>query len=214
MSSIERTPKLYVVGNGFDLHHGLPTRFDDFKRYLVENSTGYPDHADTLQAYLSDLAENWSNLEAALASLDTDTLREYAGDSLISYAAEEWTDAYHHDYQFEIEQVLESLSTRLFDAFAEWIRTVSVPRPGHGGPTGGPALAVDPSAFFLSFNYTETLTQLYGVPEGASLTFTGRAYRAGTPSSSGTGGSHRRGRRATGPARTKSVTQGCRRGRP
>ncbi len=25
--------KLYVIGNGFDLHHGMPTQFSDFRTF-------------------------------------------------------------------------------------------------------------------------------------------------------------------------------------
>ena len=28
---------LYIIGNGFDLAHGMPTRYGDFKRWLIEN---------------------------------------------------------------------------------------------------------------------------------------------------------------------------------
>ena len=159
MLDIRPTRKLYVVGNGFDLHHGLPTGFDDFRRYVREMASGYPNHADTLETYLADLADNWSNLEQALASLDTDTLREYAGEFLVSYGADEWTDAYHHDYQYEMGRVLEALSTQLVGVFTEWIRTVPVPTPRYVHS----ALAIDPQARFLSFNYTDTLQKLYGV---------------------------------------------------
>ncbi|MBR6755416.1 MAG: hypothetical protein IKM15_00470, partial [Peptococcaceae bacterium] len=26
--------KLYIIGNGFDLHHGLPTSYADYKKFL------------------------------------------------------------------------------------------------------------------------------------------------------------------------------------
>ncbi|WP_345095285.1 AbiH family protein [Flavobacterium chungnamense] len=29
--------KLYIVGNGFDLGHGIPCEYSDFRNYLLEN---------------------------------------------------------------------------------------------------------------------------------------------------------------------------------
>ena len=28
---------LYIIGNGFDIHHGIPSRYTDFYYWLVEN---------------------------------------------------------------------------------------------------------------------------------------------------------------------------------
>jgi hypothetical protein len=27
---------LYIIGNGFDLHHGIPSKYSDFKIYLAK----------------------------------------------------------------------------------------------------------------------------------------------------------------------------------
>ena len=27
--------KLYIIGNGFDCAHGLPTKYSDFRKYVV-----------------------------------------------------------------------------------------------------------------------------------------------------------------------------------
>jgi len=33
--------RLFVIGNGFDLHHGIPSRYSDFGEYIqsVDHST-------------------------------------------------------------------------------------------------------------------------------------------------------------------------------
>lgn len=28
--------KLYIIGNGFDIHHGLKTQYRDYKEYLKQ----------------------------------------------------------------------------------------------------------------------------------------------------------------------------------
>lgn len=32
---------LFIIGNGFDLAHNLPTRYEDFKNYLFEIDSGF-----------------------------------------------------------------------------------------------------------------------------------------------------------------------------
>lgn len=32
--------KLFIIGNGFDMAHGLPTSYNDFREYLIKE---YPD---------------------------------------------------------------------------------------------------------------------------------------------------------------------------
>src|SRR5690606_14953339 len=51
-------------------------------------------------------------------------------------------------------------SDGLLSAFAEWIRQIVVPLPTS---LPGPPARIDPTARFISFNYTDTLQRLYGV---------------------------------------------------
>lgn len=57
--------RLLVIGNGFDLNHGLPTRFSDFRDYLKAN------HPDDLRYIEDNLADGdpdafWSDVETWL----------------------------------------------------------------------------------------------------------------------------------------------------
>lgn len=153
------TEALVVVGNGFDLHHGLSTKFEDFKRYLERRSTGYDDQVERIETYLCELRGDWANLEEALASLDVETLRDHAADFLMPYGAEDWSDAFHHDYQYEMEKEIEALSNQLVEELADWIDSVPIPNPHHTPRL----LEIDPASRFLSFNYTRTLERLYRV---------------------------------------------------
>lgn len=54
--------KLFIIGNGFDLGHGLPTRYWDFRCFLEENY--YDFLAEFERAYgLFQFEEPWSNVE-------------------------------------------------------------------------------------------------------------------------------------------------------
>ncbi|MER8808249.1 bacteriophage abortive infection AbiH family protein [Mesorhizobium australicum] len=117
-------------------------------------------------------AQFWAEFEDWLASFDSDSLMEDASNFLVGYGADDWSDAYHHDYQYEIEQAVEAISTTLRLRFAEWIRQLPIPS---ASDFTGRRVAIDPSAVFLNFNYTPSLQRLYGIPDANVLHIHGAA---------------------------------------
>lgn len=159
---------LYIIGNGFDLWHRIPSSYAYFKEYVALHDR---DLFDAVENYLWAAGENWSDLEASLAELDVDAIIDDRSQFLVSYGAEEWSDAYHHDFQYEIEQVVKRLSIQLRAHFGHWIRELSIPTSATTR-----LRTIDTEAVFLNFNYTSTL-RLYGVPDSHILHIHGSADR-------------------------------------
>jgi hypothetical protein len=160
---------LYIIGNGFDLHHGIPSSYKAFGQFLEREDKETFRFVDR---YFSVDADFWSEFEERLASLDTDTLIDDVSQFLVSYGADDWSDAYHHDYQYEITRVVEAISKTMRARFGDWIRQVRIPEPSAIGPL---SLPVDPEATFLNFNYTASLQRLYSVPSAHILHIHGAA---------------------------------------
>lgn len=159
--------RLYIIGNGFDRHHGVPSDYRDFARYLqaVDRET-----YGLVEEYFSPDDDFWWEFETRLADFDTEAVLDYAASFLVSYGADDWSDAYHHDYEYEIDRVASGVSVTLRRRFADWVRTL----PAASAPASG-RLDVDPAARFLTFNYTPTLQTLYSVPGGSVLHIHGSA---------------------------------------
>lgn len=174
--------KLFIIGNGFDLAHGLPTAYDCFHSYLQEaypdaneEYTGVPwasmgrhgeevydknDVVGYLMCLMSRTAnENWSDFEEALGCLDF---------SYDLFDPSEFTDRdgepdYAHTVYNNEDQAsqLAGCVPQILDLFSEWAETIDV--------TGASPIAefrrlIDPSHdLFLNFNYTHTLEKLYGI---------------------------------------------------
>jgi hypothetical protein len=160
---------LYIIGNGFDRHHRIPSSFAHFAEYLKNHDRSTYGFVERY-FYVDD--EFWSDFEESLASFDSATLIEDASDFLKSYATEKWKEEYHHDYQFEIEQAVEAISVRLRSRFAEWVRQLRIPTPSEIADVRVP---LDTSAVFLNFNYTPTLQRVYHVPDAHILHIQGKA---------------------------------------
>ncbi|WKV49505.1 bacteriophage abortive infection AbiH family protein [Dickeya fangzhongdai] len=150
------TNTLYIIGNGFDLWHSIPSTFGHFKDYVRNvDSDVYREVEEYLPA-----GENWSELEHALAALDAGMLIDNLGHCMPSYGNDGWSDAGHHDFQYEVKNTVDRLSKELQAHFADWVRALHIPTRD----TSPTLLSnLDQQALFLNFNYTSTLSSVYGV---------------------------------------------------
>lgn len=148
--------RLYIIGNGFDLAHGIESHYQEFRDYI---SIEDPPLFEIMEKYFY-FEDNWSDFESSLAELDVDELIGDASDFLVSYGAEDWKDAYHHDYQFEVDQKIEVITEDLLAAFLEWILQLTIP-DAEGQRVG----CFKEGATYLNFNYTSTLESLYLIPK-------------------------------------------------
>lgn len=146
--------KMYIIGNGFDLYHGVKSRYSDFEKYIQ-----YYDNQ--LYNQLNDLFDSkslWSYFEETLAKIDLDSIIDEVDCFLVSYDSESWGDSSHHDYSKEIDQIVSLVTVELKIHFTNWINGVVIPNI--------PVLNLDKEAIFLNFNYTETLELAYQIPAG------------------------------------------------
>lgn len=159
--------QLYIIGNGFDLHHQIASKYSDFATYL-----------ERVDRHIFSIAENyvvpeknlWSYLEERLAEIDVDQIESHAENYLVPYGADDWSDSGHHDYEYEIEQICEAISKKLREHFADWVRQLEIPLHAPF-----PVRCIDPNSSFLNFNYTSTLQRIYGVPDNNILHIHGSA---------------------------------------
>ena len=176
--------KLFIIGNGFDLDHRLPTSYNCFHRYLKET---YPNadeeyavvpwaipgnHGEEVYdrnevvGYLMSLMsrtanENWSDFEDALGYLDF---------NYDLFELTEFTDRHGEPNYFHAVYNNEDTSSQLarcvpmiLDLFSEWVETIDI---FGAKPKTAFQKLIDPSQdLFLNFNYTQTLERLYGVPD-------------------------------------------------
>lgn len=160
--------KLDIIGNGFDLHHGIPSAYKRFGAYVEDvDRTVYR----LIDRYFSLDDKFWGEFETRLAEFDADLVMDDNSVYLASYGADDWSDAGHHDYEYEIEQTVRGLSKTLRAHFADWVRALPIP------PASAVArpVPIDPTALFLTFNYTPTLQRTYGVTETRILHIHGRS---------------------------------------
>ena len=164
--------KLYVIGNGFDLAHGMRTSYHDFKEWLSgqggQSSRSLLWVLDNLEMYCN-IDDFWSSLEESLGKMDIRAyLREIMDEHSYNNPEDEhygelgegWDAAYAQLITIDKESGLDVVS----DIFSRWIRKV---------PTANAVLpqyqALTDKDVYLSFNYTDTLETIYRIPSNRIL---------------------------------------------
>ena len=147
---------LYVIGNGFDLYHGILSSYGNFKEFVRVNDN---EVFEWVENYIP-AGEYWSELESSLANPDTDNIVDELVQFLGSYGADDWSDSGHHDFQYEVEWVASGLSSTLQMLFSPRVSSLAIPDITS---ITVQLRTLAPQTFYLTFNYTNTLSMLYGI---------------------------------------------------
>lgn len=153
---VKESTTLYIIGNGFDLHHGIKSKYSDFAAYL---KIADPVVHGMVETYFS-FEGFWNNFEENLANFDIDMAIDDASAFLMGYGSEDWSDSGHHDYQYELNRIVESVSSKLQEHFSDWVMQIQIPSKVS---CNSQLLPLDLNARYLNFNYTPTLQQVYGI---------------------------------------------------
>ncbi|EPL8679509.1 bacteriophage abortive infection AbiH family protein [Klebsiella michiganensis] len=172
--------KLYITGNGFDLHHGLDTSYFSFGIFLQLHHKQSYDNLVEFVGFTNlpkdklklDEKEHplWSEFERNLAGLDSQSVLDAFEDSLPNLGDPNFRDREWHTFEIEIQGVRKSLTDVLFKAFELFISQVKYPMLGIDKK-----LQISNDAFFINFNYTKTIEHYYGIRNNQILYIHGNA---------------------------------------
>ena len=181
--------KLFIIGNGFDTAHGLPTKYSDFKEYMYNNyaegqkyfslpDSGFDNHGNIIVdyfetgKYLFEILDIscvnaghmlWQDFENDLGKLRYDAAFEYSDFNEV-YDKEGDVNEYKTAYNREnIGQRIHDTFQYISKFFSDWINTIEVEKARKKDMFVNIACGGD--SFFLNFNYTLTLEKVYNIPE-------------------------------------------------
>lgn len=157
--------RLIIVGNGFDLHHGLKTGYKDYAHFLKEH---YPNTLESIQGSeyfdgeCSDIFDSedlfWTDAEGNL-KLNFELMLEETVDGYYPDLSEK-SDARWHRAEFDSEEKVKMIDSAFTThALVNWIQLIDVTKVDETRK-----VTLFPSDVFVSFNYTETLEKVYKVP--------------------------------------------------
>lgn len=156
--------KLYIIGNGFDLHHKLKTSYHDF---LVFFKDQFPEEFELLNLYFErvfnqngSLTSFWSDVEMALSKFDFEEALEDKKDYIPNLSDDDWNSNIGA-YEYEMNKICEALDFK--GKMTAFIRSIT-PLSECVFKNVKISSPLDKEAKYLVFNYTDTVER-YGVPE-------------------------------------------------
>lgn len=160
---------LYIIGNGFDIHHEIKCKYSDFHKWLCVNNPMLENRL--FQVYGLHHNDFWSSLETNLGEITTEAILEgyvYAPMMISIHKINEKEPIVlsmddYTELVGEIGYTLERLYKDLQIAFSNWVFQLE-----NANPERRIGINRNDSAF-INFNYTQTLESLYAIHESNIL---------------------------------------------
>lgn len=146
---------LYILGNGFDRAHNLPTTYEDFHTWLVDNrDKPFVRAFEKLYPDVKDNKGMWCDLESALGNVSL----EYAIEIDRNY--QECPDEFRcenssHD-AYQCGDNLRSVTKVLPSCLQDWVHSIDLSNCEE-------MFKLHKEALYFSFNYTRTLEDVYKI---------------------------------------------------
>lgn len=152
---------LYIIGNGFDIFHELPTQYSDYKIFLTQLFPPLLEEYESLPFLTGSPNDGsrWSDIEYSL-KLDYETFIEDALQSYplnLSQGGSVW-----HDASTYIENATVFIENFTMTFFYTWLNSINLNMARN-------EVIFEPNAKFVTFNYTGLLERKYGIKEADVL---------------------------------------------
>ncbi len=164
----KQTKHLYIIGNGFDLHHDMKTDYQEFYRWVTEND--YDAYTAIIENFEDCSCEWWKHFEQNLAFADTFQITtEEVAENYPDFGSDDFRDANWDNAEYAVEYRLEKVYSTIRKAFHNWIGQLK-----GGNPDKKIKIEID-NAIFLNFNYSHTLQDMYNISEEKIFYIHGKA---------------------------------------
>lgn len=160
---------LYIIGNGFDLHHKYRSGLADYGQWLLENHPNIyysfenwfdiPVYDENDDSQYKEWKNWWSYFEQRLGEVMIRSYIEDAAFRAFNEASQAEDRRPYHTYAGEriADNELSVLVNLIKGTFSEWIQSLSPGEKWYRLPIE------EDSSLFLTFNYTPTLERIYQI---------------------------------------------------
>lgn len=159
---------LYIIGNGFDKHHDIPSGYQDYRKWLEDNeSWDILETIDDLFGYTDD--DWWTHFEDNLASVETlQIATEEAFLNYPNFSSDSFKDRDWYDAELSVEIKVRDAYNDIVSSFNKWVLQL---------PYGNikKRIRLETGSVFMTFNYSHTLEKLYGIHPNKILHIHGEA---------------------------------------
>lgn len=150
---------LIIIGNGFDLFHGIKSSYHDFRDFVKKNHRSL---VGMMDEFFCGKTEFWKDIEESLGEYDVRKIFEYCkGDEEIDFkhftrSASAIEDAPIYLFNPHMEE--------FYQQFKKWVNKICISTPININDTSI-SINLPKDSKYFTFNYTETLEKLYRIPQ-------------------------------------------------
>lgn len=144
---------LYILGNGFDIAHGISSRYSDFEKWV--KARGNKQLVDMMNVFFSNEHYLWADVETALG--------EYREEEIFDYCKPDEEIDYDHMMRSVAatedgpDWIFQPILNEFLENFTEWVDSIDISHARQQQQLGT-------QSKYLTFNYTETLEKVYSIP--------------------------------------------------
>ena len=157
---------LYIIGNGFDIAHGLGTNYESFREWLLEKGHSY--FVENMEMFFSHWDREgqrdqlWYDFERAIGACDFEETYDMFAQQSMEYFGE------GVEYLRDIKNTSDEHFTipllyEMPQLFTQWIENKNA-KIANIGNEKLRLKNIAEEDIFLTFNYTDTLEQAYDIP--------------------------------------------------
>jgi hypothetical protein len=155
---------LYIIGNGFDIHHGLKTKYTDFYQYVSANNVELETQLENYFNFQVDKNYLWKSFESDLCHFDFKSFYDtYDHTDVLS---DNFKPSERFGLEDEISAEADDLVQTVRSEFLNWIESVEYPDIES---LRDKIIHLREGSTFMNFNYTDTLEEIYGVSKNDIL---------------------------------------------
>lgn len=145
---------LYIIGNGFDLFHKLPTSYGAFNIHVRENYTVLENTFNEYFVFELDKDGLWSDFEADLGTFDWKSFLD--NNNNLNVLDEDFRPSFVFCLEDDLIEQTESICSDIAKALQEWLESIDI-------SSVKPKFSFTNDSFFISFNYTMLLEEVYKI---------------------------------------------------
>lgn len=114
---------LYIIGNGFDLHHGIASKYSDFKAYLEKHDRNLLHALENLY----DCEDIWRDFEKNLLTISRESFIKYISPFFPANEVDDDDFTYAELFfsQDHAGNLVDELTENLKKRFHQWIKTLN-----------------------------------------------------------------------------------------
>ena len=121
---IKDNERLYVIGNGFDIHHLIESKYVDFKKWVQNNKDTHL--VSLMDTFFSNDCDFWADIENALG--------DYRENDITNFCEPDSSDDFKYDHpgqwqaglEDSIPTILGEVMNDFRNAFIEWVKSISI----------------------------------------------------------------------------------------